>query len=248
MSTIIKVGLYGEADFPWEQIRKAVASKDIEIEIVRFDSFFTPNPALDKGEIDLNMFQHKAFLQAEISAHHYALTGLCTTYLDPIGMYSRKYKSVKELKDGDHIVIPSDPSNGGRALKVLNDAGIITTDPKKGYVPDVADIIDNPLKLQFDKVIPEGLMKSLDDTQTAAAFVNGNFAFAGGLNARRDAILCESLNPDDADNPFVKVLVARTADKDRPELLEIVKAYQSRESAEIIAAAEGGHLIPAFNY
>lgn len=248
MSITVKVGVINDDTAPWDYISDVLLNEGIIIELVSFNSFFTPNKALAEGEIDLNAFQHKAFLDQEISDHHYNIAPIAVTYLDPIGFYSKKISSLSSLKDHDIIVIPSDPSNAGRSLKVLDEAGVIKTDSSKGYVPDVCDIVENPLDLRFLKVEPAKTILALDDDHVTGAFINGNYAFDGGLNANTDAVYREKLSADDVSTPFVKVLVARSSETDRPEFRRIIDVYHSRGSADILKQAEGGALIPAFKY
>ncbi len=242
----IKVGVVGDDNAPWLFIKDELAKDNIRITLVEFNDFFTPNKALDNGEIDLNAFEHVAFLNQEIKDHGYKLAPICYTYLDPIGMYSKKIKRLDELKKGDSIVIPSDPSNGGRSLLVLEAEGVIKTNVSKGQIPDVGDITENKLELNFVKINPADTVKTLDDY--TAAFINGNYAFENGFIANRDAVCREKLSPDDLSTPFVKVLVARAKDKDRAVFKKVISAYQSKGSAQVLKQAEGGALIPAFTY
>ncbi|MGN1281570.1 MAG: MetQ/NlpA family ABC transporter substrate-binding protein [Succinivibrio sp.] len=244
--TEIKVGVLHGDTAPWEYIREDLKKENIKITIVEFNDFFTPNRALAEGSIDLNAFQHRAFLNQEIAEHGYKLVPICLTYLDPIGMYSKKIRSVSELKNSDTIVIPSDPSNGGRALLVLEAEGIIKTSAAKGEIPDVTDITENPLNLRFEKVNPADTVFTLDEK--TAAFVNGNYAFENGFIANRDAVIREKLSTEDLSTPFVKVLVARAEDAHRAEFAKVIRSYQSKGSASVLKEAEGGALIPAFSY
>ena len=246
MSALIKVGVMEGDTAPWEYIARTLLSEGIRIELVTFSSFFAPNRALAEGQIDLNAFQHKAFLNQEIADHHYDLVPIAVTYLDPIGFYSKKIRSLSELKNGDKLVIPADPANAGRSLKDLDEAAVIRTDRAKGYMPDISDVVENRLNLQFVKVEPAKTILSLDEEDITGAFINGNYAFEGGLNATTDAVYREKLSADDISTPFVKVLVVRNKDKDRYEFKRIIDTYHSKESAEVLKQAEGGALIPAF--
>lgn len=161
-------------------------------------------------------------------------------------MYSKKIKRLDELKKGDSIVIPSDPSNGGRSLLVLEAEGVIKTNVSKGQIPDVGDITENKLELNFVKINPADTVKTLDDY--TAAFINGNYVFENGFIANRDAVCREKLSPDDLSTPFVKVLVAKAKDQGRAVFIKVISAYQSKGSAQVLKQAEGGALIPAFTY
>lgn len=242
----VKVGVVGDDNAPWPYLKEVLKEQGIDITIVEFSDFFTPNQALCEGRIDLNAFQHVAFLNQEIKDHNYALSPIAYTYLDPIGMYSKKIKSLSELKDHDVIVIPSDPSNAGRSLLVLEAEGLIKTSALKSEIPDVSDITENRLNLEFVKVTPAKTVFSLDEC--TAAFVNGNYAFENGFIANKDAVCREKLSKDDLSTPFVNVLVARTADRDREVFRTIIKAYHTKGAADVLSQAEGGALIPAFSY
>ncbi len=242
----LKVGVVGNDNAPWAYIKHKLAKENIQITLVEFSDFFTPNKALNEGKIDLNAFQHMAFLNQEIKDHNYEISPICYTYLDPIGMYSKKISSLRELKDGDTIVIPSDPSNGGRALLVLEAEGIIKIGLAKGVIPTLEDLKENRLNLKFKKVNPADTVNTLDEV--TAAFVNGNYAFEHGFTANKDAVCREKLSADDLSTPFVKVLVARTCDKNKEIFKKVIAAYHSKEAADELKQSEGGALIPAFAY
>ncbi len=242
----LKVGVVGNDNAPWTYIKQRLAKEDIQITLVEFADFFSPNKALNEGKIDLNAFQHVAFLNQDIKDHGYAISPICYTYLDPIGMYSKKIRTLAELKEGDTIVIPSDPSNGGRARLVLEAEGILKIGLAKGTVPPLEDLKENRLNLKFKKVKPAETVNTLDEV--TAAFVNGNYAFDHGFIADKDAVCREKLSADDLSTPFVKVLVARTCDKDKEVFKQVIAAYHSKEAADELKQSEGGALIPAFNY
>lgn len=245
MNTTIRVGIYRDDDAPWPFIRESLLTRGIEIELIPFCSLDVLNLALYGREIDLNFCQHLAYLENENAEHGYDLVALCKTILEPMGLYSNTRICAKDLQIGDQIVIPDDPSNSARALKILNDAGIIKTDPRKGYLPGMDDILENPLNLKFTKVNIESTLYSLENPAVAGAFVMGNLAFEAGLHSDRDAIVCESVGANPKVNPFFKVLVTRNADKDRKEFKEIIKLYQSDEATRILDNAKNGQLIVA---
>lgn len=245
MNSIIKVGIYRDDAGPWPFIREALLPKGIEIELIHFSSYPVLNMALSSGAIDLNCFQHEAYLRQENEDHGYDLVPLCKTYLEPMALYSNTRLTARDLRDGDEIVIPADPSNARRAFKVLNDAGILTTDPKKGYLPEEDDILENPLNLKFTRVDSESTIYSLEDPSVAGVMVMANIAFEAGLHVDRDAVARGSKDIVEKQNPFFIVIVTRNTDKYRPEFKEIIKEYRSDEVNAILRDMQGGQLLLA---
>lgn len=245
MSSIIKVGIFREDTGPWPYIRDALAPRGIEIELVHFSSYEVLNMALSSGAVDLNCFQHEAYLRQEIEDHGYDLVPICKTYLEPMALYSNTRLTARDLQDGDEIVIPADPSNARRAFKVLNDAGILTTDPEKGYLPEEEDILENPLNLKFTRVDSESTIYSLENPKIAGVMVMANIAYEAGLHVDRDAVARGSKDIVEKENPFFIVIVTRNSDKDRPEFKEIVKEYRSDAVNAILKDMQGGQLLLA---
>jgi len=241
--TVIKVGLVGEHNEQWEHIVTMLAKEGINLQLVKFADYTIPNQALADGEIDLNAFQHYAFLNNQIREKGYKLSPIGDTIIAPLGLYSVKIKSIRELKNGDKIAIPSDPTNGGRSLKVLETAGLIKVDPKAGYVPEVADIIENRLNIQFIQVEASQTAGLLPDV--AVAIINGGHATDHGLNPTKDSIYLETQSVG-SNNPYVNIIVARTAEKDNPVYKKVVDAYHSAEVRKIIETVFNGIYVPAW--
>lgn len=236
----VKLGVVGQANEAWQPVIKKLAEEGITLEIVSFSDYTQPNQALNDGDIDLNSFQHKSFLQNDIEKNGYDLVVMGETIIAPLGLYSDKIKDISELKEGDKIAIPSDTTNGGRALKVLEGAGLITVDPEAGYTPFVTDIIDNPLNLEFVEVEASLTPSLLPDV--AAAMINGGHAVDNGFIPSQDAIYLESADPS-VENPYVNVIVAREEDKDNETLKKVVEYYHCDEVAEIIKEQYKGSYI-----
>ncbi|MEA4919926.1 MAG: MetQ/NlpA family ABC transporter substrate-binding protein [Clostridiaceae bacterium] len=237
---VVKLGVVGEANEAWQPVIEKLAKEDITLEIVSFSDYTLPNQALDDGDIDLNSFQHYAFLNNDIEKNGYKLTAIGETVIAPLGLYSQKIKDISEIKNGDSIAIPSDTTNGGRALKLLESAGLIKVDPAAGYTPFVTDITENPLKLEFVEVeasLTPGLLPDV-----AAAVINGGHAVDNGLVPSEDAIYLEKVE-DGADNPYINVIVARTEDKDNEVYKKVVEYYQTDEVAAIIKEQYKGSYI-----
>lgn len=175
--TVVKVGVVGEYNAQWDTINELLADDGIEVELVKFTDYAAPNRALNDGEIDLNAFQHKAFLANDIKQNGYEIEAIGDTIIAPLSIYNNKDKisSVEEIKDGDIIAIPSDLTNGGRALKLLEAAGLIECDPAKGYVPTKADITKYNVQIEILEAESATLANLLPDC--TAALINGGNAF-----------------------------------------------------------------------
>jgi len=240
---VVRVGIVGENNEQWEHIVTMLAKDGITVRLVKFGDYVMPNQALADGDVDLNAFQHYAFLNNQIRDKGFKLSPIADTIIAPLGLYSRKIKSLSELKNGDKIAIPSDPTNGGRSLKVLESAGLIKVDPKAEYLPEVSDIIENRLNIQFVQVEAAQTPGLLPDV--AAAIINGSHALDHGINPMRDSIYLETQTPGSG-NPYVNIIAARTADKDNPLYKKVVEAYHSDEVRKIIETVFKGAYLPAF--
>jgi D-methionine transport system substrate-binding protein len=219
-----------------------VAAQDgLIVTIKEFSDYAQLNPALAAGEIELNSFQHIPYLSEFLADHKLDLVSIGTTYVAPMGFFSKKIKSLDELKAGDVVVIPNDPSNGGRALLLLAKAGKITLRDGVSITPTPLDIVSNPLNLKIVEVDAAQTPISLEDATIAA--INNNYAHPFGLNPYKDSIYLE-----DANSPYVNIIVARGAEKNNPKFLKFVKAYQSQAVAEFILEKFEGATIPAFPF
>ena len=222
-------------------VNELLAKDNIKVELVEFAEYKLPNNALDAGEIDLNAFQHKAYLQKETDDLGYSIAILGDTIVAPLSLYSDKITDVSELKEGDKIAIPSDPTNEGRCFKILESAGLLEVDPAAGYVPELKDITANPLKLEFVEVEAANTASLLPDV--AAAFVNGAHAIDNGLKIE-DAVYTEQVEPG-SDNPYINIIACRTDDLQNETYLKVLAAYQSAETAQAIKDIYKGLYIPA---
>lgn len=247
-TTVVKVGVVGEYNDQWDTINELLADDGIQVELVKFTDYAAPNRALNDGEIDLNAFQHKAFLANDIQQKGYDIVDIGDTIIAPLGIFNNKDKisSIEEIKDGDVIAIPSDLTNGGRALKLLEAAGIIECDPAKGVVPTKADITKYNKQIEIVEAESATLANILPDC--AAAIINGGNAFTAGLNPVTDTIFIEDVNPEtnDAVPELVNVIVARTEDKDNEVYKKIVEAYQTPEVQKTIEEAYQGAFVCAW--
>ena len=245
-TTVVKVGVVGEYNAQWDTVNEILAKDNIKVELVRFNDYSIPNDALNSGEIDLNAFQHHAFLENDIAANGYDIVAIADTLIAPLAVFNNKDKisSVEEFKDGDIIAIPADRTNGGRALKILEAIGLIVCDPAMGYLPTVADITKYNVKIEI-KELESGMLASILPDVTAA-LINGGNAFTAGLNPVKDSIYVEELGEDVA--RLHNLIAARTADKDNEVYKKVVEAYQTAEVANKILEAYEGAFLPAFDY
>jgi D-methionine transport system substrate-binding protein len=240
----VKVGVTGEIyQDIWEPAIKELAAEGIDVELISFSDYTLPNAALNAGEIDLNTFQHNNYLNNEIKTKGYDITAIADTFLASMSVYSKKIKSLGELKEGDKIAIPNDVINTGRALLVIQGAGIIEVDPSKGNTPETTDIISNPLKIEFIPVDAAQVPSLLPDV--AAGVVNGGYAIDFGLNPSEDAIFYDDLSFY-KDKGYVNIVAARTADKENEVYRRIVRAFHSDEVKRVLADKFKGSLLPVW--
>lgn len=220
--------------------RRNLAQEGIHLEFVQFSNFSLPNDALNSGDIDLNAFQHHAFLENEIANYGYDITAIGDTYVVAMNVYSDKINDLSELKDGDKIAIPNDATNEGRALKLLESAGILELDPAAGASPTIADITGYQVQVEFVEVDANLVYSTLPDVTLAV--INGNYALDSGLTAD-EALYKES---DYTDNSYFGLIAARTEDAENPVYLRIVEAYQSQKTIDIFNNEFAGFFLPAW--
>jgi D-methionine transport system substrate-binding protein len=222
-----------------EQVKKVAGRDGLKIQIVEFTDYIQPNAALSTGDLDANSYQHKPFLDQQVKDRGYKITSVGYTVNFPIGVYSKKVKSLKDLKEGARFGIPNDPTNGGRALLVLQDQGLIKLKPGAGLKATPLDVVENPKKLKFVELEAAQLPRSLDDLDASA--VNTNYAIPAGLHPGKDAIAREN-----AKSPYVNLIAVREQDKDKPWVAKLVKAYQSEEVRQFVQTEFKGAVIPGF--
>lgn len=244
----VKVGVVGNSDDPiWNQVNKNLQKDNIKVKLVKFSDGIIANQTLDNKELNLTAFQHYAFLNQEEKEKGYKFTVLGESYIVPLNVYSSKLKSIKQIKDGDKIAIPNNVTNKGRALKVLESAGLIKVDPSKGYLPDVKDITENNLHLKIVQVDPAKIPSLLPDF--AAGITNSNFAIDNHIDPVKDSIYHIAPNLTDPNNkPWINVIVSRTDEKNNSTYKKVVKAYQTASVANTIKKTYKGVYVPAFKY
>lgn len=244
-SKLLKVGVTSGPHEQTFEVVKRVAERDygLKIQIVPFTDYSRPNAALDAGDLDANSFQHRPFLAAQVRSRSYKIVGFGRTWIGPIAIYSKKFKSIAELPEGARVAIPNDPANESRTLLLLQKAGHIKLrtgiDPIAGINATPRDVIENPRKLRFVEIEAAQLPRTLDDTDASA--VNADYAIKAGLNPAKDGILVE-----DKDGPYACLIAVREQDQAQPWVQQLVKAYQTEEVRDFIVKTFGGGVIPAF--
>ena len=237
---VLKVGA---TPVPHAEILKVIqpilAKDGIELKIVEFTDYVRPNVALAEKELDANFFQHLPYLQQFAADRKLDLVSLIAVHIEPMGVYSKKIKTLNEVPNGGIVAIPNDPTNGGRALSILAQAGLIKMKDGVGVKGTVKDVTDNPKKLVFKELEAPQLPRSLDDV--ALAVINSNYALEAKLNPTKDALFIEK-----KDSPYANILAIRKGDEKRPELVKLAKALTSPDVKKFIEDKYKGAVVPAF--
>ena len=238
---VVRVGFYADAHYQiWNPRASNLAKEGVILELVSFANTRMPNQALNNGDIDLNAFQHHAYFNDEVKNNGYDIVPIADTFIVVMNIYSQKISNVSELKKGDKVAIPNDPSNEGRALKVLESAGLIKVRPEVGDSPTLLDIIENPLNLDIISVEIGSVPSYLPEV--ACAVINSHVALDFGLNPGSDYIFQDDPTIYKG-NSFVNLIAARTKDKDKEVFKKIIKAYKTDMVKEIYAKNFKGSFI-----
>lgn len=238
---VVKIGLTGAVyEEIWAPVAEEMAREGVKLEYVQFSNFSLPNQALAGGEVDLNAFQHHAFLRNEIKNNGYEITSIGDTFIVAMNLYSRKITSVDELKAGDKVAVPNDATNEGRALKLLEAAGVLKLREGAGASPDLSDIVSTRVPLEFVEVDANLIVSMLPDVALAA--VNGNYALDSGLKAD-EALFKEPKYDDDS---YTCLIASRTSDADNPVFRRIVEVYQSQAVIDVFNTTFAGFFVPAW--
>lgn len=238
--TVLKIGVNGTDFRLWDNINERLAEYNIELEPVSFSDYIKPNLALADGEIDLNAFQHELYFENFIKEHSLDLSSIGYTFIAPLGLYSNKIKSLDEVKDGATVAIPNDATNGGRALLLLESAGLITLDGTDKVTPTTKNIVENPKKLEFVSMESVQIPRSLADVDFAA--INGGAATDAGIY---DYIYREDPEQENAQQYF-NVIAVRTEDKDKEVFKKIMEVYHTDETKKAIEEIYSGAYIPVW--
>lgn len=222
-----------------EQVKEDLKKEGIDLEIKIFNDYVLPNKLLGDKSLDANFFQHIPYMEEFAKKNNMELVSAGKVHIEPLAAYSKKYKSVAEIPDGGEIIIPNDPTNGGRALILLDKNGIIKLKDNKKLDSTIADIAENPKKIKFTAMNAEQIPARL--VEVDAAVINGNFAIKNGLNPVTDGILIE-----DADSPYVNIVAVLKGNENDERIQKLVKALQSEKIKKFIEEKYKGSVIPAF--
>lgn len=218
-----------------EKVKPLLATKGIDLRIIEFSDYVVPNQALDAGELEANSFQNQPYLDNQVKDRGFKLVSVGLTVNFPLGIYSSKYKSWADVPDGSSIAIQNDPTNGGRALLLLQDKGVIKLKDGVGFKPSPADIVGNPKKLKIIEVEAAQTPRTLADV--AAAAINTNYAVDAKIEPT-SAILRE-----DPKGPYVNLIAVRAVDKDKPWVKTLVETYHTPEIKAFIAERFKGNVL-----
>jgi D-methionine transport system substrate-binding protein len=222
-----------------EFIKPDLEQQGIKLEIIVTDDYNMPNRALASGEIDANFFQHIPFLEQQIQEFKYPIMSIAKIEIEPMGIYSKEIHSLSELKNGATVAIPNDPTNEGRALLLLQKAGLIKLNDPNSLRATVINISENPKRLKFIEADAAMLPRTLNEVDLAA--INTNYALQAGLFPETDALIHEN-----KDSPYVNVLVVRKSEENRPEVIALKNAMTSDKMRHFILEKYKGAVLPAF--
>lgn len=233
----------GASPVPHAEILEFVApilqEEGIQLEIIEFTDYTTPNLALAEASIDANFFQHVPYMETFAENNNIELASVAKVHVEPLGLYSKKIKDIEELQEGATISIPNDPTNGGRALLLLEYYGLIELDENASLTATENDIVANPKNLKFVSLEAPQLPRSLDDVD--ASVINTNYALEAGFNPVKDSLIIE-----DANSPYANVLTVRPEDLENDKILALAKVLNSSAVKEFIETKYQGAIVPAF--
>lgn len=216
-----------------------LALQGITLRVMEFTDYVTPNEALESGQIDANFFQHLPYMDSFNAERGYHLVNAGGIHIEPMALYSKKLKSLSELKEAT-IAIPNDPTNEGRALLLLQSAGLIKLDPAAGITATPINIIENPNNLKFTELEAATMPRILADVD--AAVINGNYAIPAGLIAGKDGLFVEG-----SDSPYVNIIAVKDGNQTDKKIVALVKALQSQKIIDFIASRyPNGEVVKAF--
>ncbi|ELR63608.1 Methionine ABC transporter substrate-binding protein [Photobacterium marinum] len=218
----IKIGVMAGAEAQVAEVaaKEAKDKYGLDVELITFTDYVSPNAALEEGSIDINAFQHKPYLDQQVTDRGYKFAIAGNTFVYPIAAYSSKIKAIDELKEGDQIALPNDPTNLGRSLLLLQQQGLLKLKDGAGLTATVLDIVENPKNLKIVELEAAQLPRSLDDVQLA--IINTTYASSINLTPDRDGVFVE-----DKESPYVNLIVARQDNVEAENVKTFVKAYQS---------------------
>jgi len=251
--TVVRVGVVGAFQDQWDAVNAALYDEGIRVELVHFTEWTLPNPALNDGEIDLNAFQSTVFFDNAILENDYDLAIVGTTFVSPMNIFNGRLEIPADperasllpyIEDGTVVGLPSDPVNLGRALQLLQAAGLIELDPAVGFLAAEVDIVNFHVELEFVLAEANTLPQLLPDLDIAV--ISAPQALANELSARDESLFREdALNVEIADG-LVNMIASRAGDENDPVFQRIAEAYQSEAVADVFEHVFDGAFIPAW--
>lgn len=222
-----------------EFVKPDLAKEGVDLDIKVFTDYVQPNLQVADKQIDANFFQHQPYLDSFNKEHDTKLVSVGAVHVEPFGAYSQKIKDIKDLKDGSLVAIPNDPSNGARALLLLQKQGLIKLKDPSNILATARDVSENPKHLEFRELEAATLPRILPDVDLA--LINTNYALEAGLNPIKDALFIEDKN-----SPYANLVVTRADRKDDPAIKKLVAALQSDKVRDFILKQYKGAIVPAF--
>lgn len=220
-----------------EQVKPILEKEGYELEIKVFDDYVLPNKALDSGELDANFFQHVPYMTQFNNENGTKIVAATKVHIEPLGVYSKKITDIKAVPQKAVVSIPSDASNGSRALKLLAKAGIIKVADKE--IVSKLDITENPLNIEVKELEAAQLSRSLDDVTISV--INTNYAIQAGLNPTKNSLFLE-----DKDSPYANIIAIKEGNENEAWLKALDKAMTSPEIKKFIEEKYQGQIVPAF--
>ena len=221
------------------EIKPMLAKEGVDLQVVEFTDYVKPNLSLHDKEIDANFMQHEPYLNKINEERNLGLVSVGKVHIEPMGVYSKKVKDIKNVPDNASVAIPNDPTHGGRALAILEKAGLLKLKDGVGVMATPADIVENPKNLKITEAEAAMLPRTLDDVDLAV--INSNFAMEAKLNPTKDSLFTES-----KDSPYANILAVRKGDENRPEIQKLMKALNSPEVKKFIEDKYKGAILPSF--
>lgn len=238
----LRVGIMsGEDEDVWRTVASNAAKHGLTIKVTTFSDYTQPNEALSQHDLDANSFQHKPYLDAQIQARHYDIVPVGYTYVQPIGVYSRKVKSIAALPQNATIGVPNDPSNEGRALLLLQANGLITLRANVGLLPTARDIASNPKHVQIKELDAGIVGRAIGDLD--AAVVNTDWAIKAGIQIPQERIAQEKV----PGNPYRNFIAVNAKDAHAPWVKTLVDSYEQPNVAAEILSVYHGATLPAWD-
>lgn len=224
-----------------EQAKPILKEKGIDLKIVKYTDYVMPNKALEEGDLDANYFQHKPYLELEEKEKGYKFADVGAIHIEPMGIYSKKVKDIKDLKGGAQVLLSNSKSDWPRVIGIFVDNGLLTLkDGVKAQDATFDDIKDNPKNLKFKYDFdPAYLMTAYNNEEGDVVAINSNFVVDQGLNPSKDAIAIES-----KDSPYANIVVTTEEKKDDKNIKELVNVLHSKEIQDYITKEWDGAVVP----